>query len=81
VSDVKFNINSEDALIIVDAQRDFCPGGSLPVPDGDKVIPKLNKYIEVFEEADAPVYATRDWHPTNHISFKNQGGAWPPHCV
>jgi nicotinamidase/pyrazinamidase len=81
VSDVKFNINSEDALIVVDVQRDFCPGGSLPVPDGDKVIPKLNKYIDIFEEADAHIYATRDWHPPNHISFKTQGGAWPPHCV
>lgn len=57
---MKFKVDSKDALIVVDVQRDFCPGGSLPVPDGDKVIPALNRYIEMFEKAGAPTYATRD---------------------
>lgn len=74
-------IDRYSALILVDVQRDFCPGGALPVPRGDEVIPILNKYIKLFREAGAPIYATRDWHPPNHISFKAQGGRWPPHCV
>ncbi len=74
-------IKADDALIIVDVQRDFCPGGSLPVPDGDRIIPVLNRYIEIFRRAGAVIYATRDWHPPNHISFKEYGGRWPVHCV
>jgi len=70
-----------DALLIVDIQYDFLPGGSLGVPDGDRVIPVLNKYIKRFQNADMPVYASRDWHPADHSSFKQQGGPWPPHCV
>ncbi len=69
------------ALIIVDVQNDFCPGGALPVTDGDKVVPVLNLYIKRFREDGAPIFATRDWHPKNHISFKENGGIWPPHCV
>lgn len=71
----------EDALIIVDVQRDFCSGGALPVPEGEKIIPTLNEYIKKFSEAGALIIATRDWHPPNHVSFKKYGGPWPPHCV
>jgi nicotinamidase/pyrazinamidase len=71
----------EDALIIVDVQIDFCPGGALPVPEGDAVVPVLNRYIERFSEAGALIVATRDWHPPNHTSFKAYGGIWPVHCV
>ncbi|MBS7653634.1 nicotinamidase [Candidatus Bathyarchaeota archaeon] len=71
----------EDALIVVDVQIDFCPGGSLPVPEGDKIVPVLNKYIEKFDRSGALIFATRDWHPSNHISFKDYGGLWTPHCV
>ncbi|MBS7634447.1 nicotinamidase [Candidatus Bathyarchaeota archaeon] len=71
----------EDALIVVDVQVDFCPGGSLPVPEGEKIVPVLNKYIEKFERSGALIVATRDWHPSNHISFKDYGGLWTPHCV
>ena len=78
---MKVKISSKDALIIVDVQRDFCSGGALPVPDGDKVVPVLNEYIQRFREAGAYIYATRDWHPPNHKSFKEYGGLWPPHCV
>jgi len=68
-------------LVIVDVQRDFCPGGALPVPGGDAVVQVLNEYIEIFKKVRAPIYATRDWHPRNHISFKERGGKWPAHCV
>jgi nicotinamidase/pyrazinamidase len=72
---------SGDALIIVDLQNDFLPGGSLAVPDGDAVIPVLNTWIRRFRAAGLPIFATRDWHPVDHSSFRDQGGPWPPHCV
>ncbi len=72
---------SKQALVIVDLQNDFCPGGSLAVPDGDKIVPIVNDLIERFSRAGLPILATRDWHPENHASFKAQGGLWPPHCV
>ena len=70
-----------DALVIVDVQNDFLPGGSLAVPRGDQVIAPLNRWIARFAAAGLPVYATRDWHPVDHCSFAAQGGPWPPHCV
>ncbi len=70
-----------DALVIVDVQNDFLPGGNLAVPEGDAVIPPLNQFIQRFQDRGLPVYATRDWHPPDHCSFKQQGGPWPPHCV
>ncbi len=78
---MKIKINDFDALIVVDMQNDFMPYGALPVPDGDKIVPVLNNYIELFSKKGNPVYFTRDWHPENHISFKGYGGIWPPHCV
>ncbi|MCW4038902.1 MAG: nicotinamidase [Candidatus Bathyarchaeota archaeon] len=78
---MKTAIDEKSALILIDVQRDFCPGGSLPVPEGEDVIPLLNQYIRKFMQAGAPIFATRDWHPPHHISFKPQGGPWPPHCV
>lgn len=76
-----FSVGRTDALIIVDVQNDFCPGGALPVPEGDHVIPALNDYIKIFKKANVRIVATRDWHPSNHVSFKAQGGPWPLHCV
>ncbi len=70
-----------DALLITDIQIDFLPGGALPVAGGDEIIPVLNEYARRFEAVKAHVFASRDWHPPNHISFKAQGGPWPPHCV
>lgn len=70
-----------DALIVVDVQNDFLPGGSLAVRQGDAVIPALNRWIARFRTAGLPIFATRDWHPVNHCSFTDQGGPWPPHCV
>jgi nicotinamidase-related amidase/vacuolar-type H+-ATPase subunit E/Vma4 len=77
----KIRIDNKSGLIVVDVQKDFTPGGALAVPDGDKIIPAINKYIEEFKKAGGKVFATRDWHPENHISFKERGGPWPPHCV
>ena len=79
--ELKIKVGRKDALIIVDVQKDFCPGGALPVPEGDKIIPNLNKYVEIFRKNGGKIYATRDWHPENHISFKEHGGLWPKHCV
>ncbi|WP_297506368.1 nicotinamidase [Thermococcus sp.] len=71
----------EEALIVVDMQRDFMPGGALPVPEGDRIIPRCNEYIREFRRRGALIVATRDWHPPNHMSFKERGGPWPRHCV
>jgi nicotinate phosphoribosyltransferase len=70
-----------DALLIVDVQSDFLPGGSLAVPQGNDVVPVLNRYCAAFRTRHLPIFASRDWHPQNHCSFKDQGGPWPPHCV
>jgi nicotinamidase/pyrazinamidase len=70
-----------DVLLIVDVQNDFLPGGALPVPGGDAVIPVLDGYGEKFDHCGLPVLASRDWHPPEHCSFREQGGAWPVHCV
>jgi nicotinamidase/pyrazinamidase len=72
---------SGDALIVVDVQRDFLPGGSLAVAHGDEVVAPLNHYMRIFERKGLPVFATRDWHPTDHCSFRERGGRWPVHCV
>lgn len=81
-SDIKHvTLQPGDALVIVDVQKDFLPGGSLAVPHGDEVVPVLNRYLAAFSERGLPIYATRDWHPANHCSFKAQGGPWPVHCV
>ena len=69
------------ALILVDVQKDFCPGGTLAVPEGDKTVPVLNREIERFAAAGRPIVASRDWHPAETTHFKSGGGPWPPHCV
>jgi nicotinamidase/pyrazinamidase len=70
-----------DALLIVDVQRDFLPGGALAVTNGDQVVPVLAEASKVFSSAGHPVIASRDWHPADHCSFEASGGPWPPHCV
>jgi nicotinamidase/pyrazinamidase len=72
---------ARDALVVVDVQNDFCPGGSLAVPAGDAVAPVLTRYAERFASRGAPVFASRDWHPARTKHFAAWGGAWPPHCV
>jgi nicotinamidase/pyrazinamidase len=69
------------ALLIEDVQNDFCSGGSLAVPDGDEVVPVLNRYIELFVRMGLPVFASRDWHPEESHHFRDGGGIWPVHCV
>ncbi len=69
------------ALVVVDFQRDFCDGGALAVRGADELLQPLNLLVRAFERARQPVFFTRDWHPPNHCSFRNYGGAWPPHCV
>lgn len=74
-------VQQGDVLSVTDVQYDFLPGGSLGVPDGDQVVPPLNRAIEIFSRKGLPVFFTRDWHPPDHSSFRDQGGSWPPHCV
>jgi nicotinamidase/pyrazinamidase len=74
-------MRSGDALLIVDVQNDFCPGGALPVTHGDEVVGPLNRWIAVAAENACPVIASRDWHPQHHPSFVSEGGPWPEHCV
>jgi nicotinamidase/pyrazinamidase len=74
-------LGPHDALIIVDVQNDFLPGGALAVPEGDVVIPPPNRAIEAFRKRALPIFATRDWHPADHCSFRVRGRPWPPHCI
>ncbi len=89
----KINPNSNEALIVVDIQNDFCEGGALEVPEASKIIDKSNKLINIFDQ----VILTQDWHPYNHISFASQHKGkkpfdiievdygkqtlWPEHCI
>lgn len=74
-------LSENDALLVVDVQNDFCPGGALAVDEGDAVVPVLNDWIQRAQAAGAAVIASRDWHPADHCSFEAQGGPWPEHCV
>lgn len=85
------------ALVIVDVQNDFVPGGALPVPGGDEIVPNINRLIELFARRGALICATQDWHPARHISFAGQHPdksvgdvievdglqqeLWPDHCI
>jgi len=75
------SLHPGDALVVVDVQNDFLPGGTLAVPNGDEVVTVLNRYLAAFARAGLPVFATRDWHRPDHCSFRARGGPWPPHCV
>ena len=79
--DPKEVLRPGDALIVVDVQNDFCPGGRLAIADGDAVVPVVNAWIAAARAAGVPVFASRDWHPVGHVSFEDQDGPWPPHCV
>lgn len=78
---MKVKLGAGDALLVVDVQNDFLPGGRLAVPGGDAVVPVLNRYLALAAARRLPVYASRDWHPANHCSFRSQGGPWPEHCL
>jgi len=74
---MSYVIGPDDALVIVDAQHDFLPGGALGVADGERIFPPIAGLAPRF----ARVYATRDWHPADHSSYAQYGGPWPVHCV
>jgi nicotinamidase/pyrazinamidase len=73
--------DQHSALLLVDLQNDFFPGGALAIPGAELLIPLINTYIQHFSRQDWTILATRDWHPPNHVSFSNQQGNWPLHCV
>ena len=68
---------ADAALLIVDVQNDFCPGGALAAPDGATIVPALNRHIADARSRHMAVYASRDWHPAQTKHFDH----WPPHCV
>lgn len=74
-------LKTGDALLIVDVQNCFCPGGELPIAGGDEIIPELNRWLSIAEEMRLSVYLSRDSHPGRHPSFASQGGKWPQHCI
>ncbi len=74
-------LRDDEALLIVDVQRDFCPGGALAVPEGDCIVPVINFAIARARDAGSLVLASRDWHPQQHVSFQTRDGPWPVHCV
>jgi nicotinamidase/pyrazinamidase len=74
-------LETGDGLLLIDVQRDFCPGGALAVEEGDLIVPLLNRWLRAARERGIPVYASRDWHPRGHPSFAEQGGPWPAHCI
>jgi len=74
-------MKKDKALVVVDLQVDFCPGGALGVADGDKIIPTINKYVELFSQHQLPIFVSRDWHPPETTHFQAFGGPWPVHCV
>ena len=75
------HLEQGDALLVIDMQVDFLPGGALGVAAGHEVIAPINHLIELYREQGLPVFASRDWHPQDHCSFGDQGGPWPPHCM
>ncbi|MES4786733.1 MAG: nicotinamidase, partial [Nitrospiraceae bacterium] len=79
VQDVSLSVG--DALVMADIQNDFLPGGALGIPGGDEILPVVQKYLNKFQSKGLPIFASRDWHPPNHCSFREYGGIWPVHCV
>jgi len=75
------SVGRGDALLLVDVQNDFLPGGALAVREGHAIVPRLNEWVALFRDRGLPVFASRDWHPADHCSFHARGGPWPVHCV
>jgi nicotinamidase/pyrazinamidase len=73
--------NPSVALVVVDVQFDFCPGGALAVPQGNRVLEPINRLLHLATMNHRPIVATRDWHPQTSSHFTSGGGRWPPHCV
>jgi nicotinamidase/pyrazinamidase len=81
MNDALADLHQGDALLVVDVQQDFLPGGALAVGGGDLIIDPLNRHLKEFNQRGLPIFATRDWHPPDHCSFRERGGPWPVHCV
>jgi len=75
------DLHPGDGLLVADVQNDFLPGGALGIARGDEIVPVLNRYLAAFRARGLPIFASRDWHPPVHCSFREQGGIWPVHCV
>ncbi len=75
------SLELKKALLVVDVQNDFCPGGALGIQGGHKIIPIVNRYIKCFEKENLPIFITRDWHPKDTRHFRQFGGVWPEHCI
>src|SRR5262245_57788157 len=70
-----------DTLVVVDVQNDFLAGGALAVPGANELVPGLNRYLGLWRKRGLPSFASRDWHPPDHVSFRQRGGPWPRHCI
>ncbi|SHK29369.1 nicotinamidase [Halomonas caseinilytica] len=81
MSQVTQDYDRRDALLVVDMQNDFCPGGALAVAGGNALVPGINAEMAEARRAGALIVASRDWHPVDHVSFAHRGGPWPVHCV
>lgn len=81
MNDIEALLQPGDGLLLVDVQNDFCPGGALAIEGGDEVIPALNRWIDAAVARGIPIYASRDWHPVGHVSFREKSGPWPAHCL
>jgi nicotinamidase/pyrazinamidase len=81
MAEPRHSLQAGDALVVVDVQIDFCPGGALPIEHGDEAVPVLNRWIDAAVDAGIPVVLSRDWHPRHHLSFSESGGQWPVHCI
>ena len=75
------SLTARDALLVADIQNDFLPGGALEISGGDDILLVLMNYVQRFQSRSLPIFLTRDWHPSNHCSFRSQGGSWPAHCI
>lgn len=71
---------SREALIVVDPQQDFCPGGALAVKGGDEIINPVNRLVKKFRDSDLPIFVSRDWHSANNTAHMGPGH-WPLHCL
>ena len=74
-------MRAKKALLIVDVQNDFCPGGALGIPQGGRIVPNINKYIKIFSKNKLPIFSARDWHPVQTRHFYGFGGGLPAHCI
>ena len=81
MSDPFDKLEKGDALLVIDVQNDFCPGGALPIEHGDLVVDVMNQWIAAARKKGIPIFYSRDWHPRRHPSFVEYGGQWPPHCI